>query len=65
MGNSGEYTLIAIVFGDEIFISKSKDLNYLYRRAGDCAYELKCSTGCSYINFYIQSGWRIVDEFSI
>lgn len=60
-----EYRLIAIINGDEVFIGKSKNINELYCLAQNCVYELKYNTGYSFINFYIQYGWRIINQFTL
>ena len=56
--------LIAIIDGDEVYVGCGS-LEYLKELAYQQSYVLKYETGLTYIPFYIQDGYKILEEFTL
>jgi hypothetical protein len=57
--------LVALIYGDEVYIGSSSSIDYLYRLAEERVDMLKCETGLLVIDFYIQNGYQIIEQFSL
>lgn len=58
-----KYRLFALILGDEVYVGCGNNLDKLRTLAYQQSYILKYETGLGYIQFYIQDGYRVIDEF--